>query len=190
FIATYLFMKQGNDCNSAEQRIIEIITDLKFEILKDITTGKGEMEEIEVFLNWRNILSKELGFEKVTNLYGNMSKVPELHDKKYIIEQFFLRFTYKAIIEEINKYLKDRKSGLNLFNQLREYLTNKFGEEFEISNVFEYFDDENYFQINDEGSYILLKSMGYLCTIGKNNNEVINNDKTEQGCFKKICAIL
>ncbi|EPR79026.1 Leucine rich repeat protein, partial [Spraguea lophii 42_110] len=40
-IATYIFLKQGNVCNSAEQKIIEIITDLKFEILKSITTDKG-----------------------------------------------------------------------------------------------------------------------------------------------------
>ncbi|EPR78468.1 hypothetical protein SLOPH_2579, partial [Spraguea lophii 42_110] len=64
FIATYIFLKQGNDCSSAEEKIIEIITNLKFEILKNITTGKGEKEEAETFLNWRNILADELGFEK------------------------------------------------------------------------------------------------------------------------------
>ncbi|EPR78064.1 Leucine rich repeat protein, partial [Spraguea lophii 42_110] len=48
FIAIYLFLKQGNVCSSAEEKIIEIITNLKFDILKEIITGKGDEEEAEV----------------------------------------------------------------------------------------------------------------------------------------------
>ncbi|EPR78145.1 Leucine rich repeat protein [Spraguea lophii 42_110] len=99
FITTYLFLKQGNDCSSTDQKITEILANLKFEILKGITTGKGEKEEAEVFLNWRNILSEELGFGKMTNLYGNISIIPELHDKKYIVEQFFMKFTFQSITD-------------------------------------------------------------------------------------------
>ncbi|EPR78234.1 Leucine rich repeat protein, partial [Spraguea lophii 42_110] len=36
FIATYLFLKQGDVCNSAEQKIMEIFANFKFEILKGI----------------------------------------------------------------------------------------------------------------------------------------------------------
>ena len=95
--------------------------------------------------------------------------IPEFHDKRYIIEQFFSKFTFKSIVKEINKYLRNGKSRLALYNRLGEYLTNKFGEEFEISNVFEYIDDNDYFQINDKGARQLLKSMGYLYEEEKNN---------------------
>ncbi|EPR77956.1 hypothetical protein SLOPH_575 [Spraguea lophii 42_110] len=88
--------------------------------------------------------------------------IPEFHDKRYIIEQFFMRFTFQSIVKEINEYLRNGKSGLALYNRLGEYLTNKFGEEFKISNVFEYLDSEDYFQINNEGVHILLRSMGYF----------------------------
>ncbi|EPR79395.1 Leucine rich repeat protein [Spraguea lophii 42_110] len=164
YIEAYMRLKLNDDCSSAEHKIIEIITNHKFAVLESITTGRDEGEERETFLMWRNILSAELGFEKVPNLHGNMSKIRQLYDKKYILEQFFSKFTFQSIINEINEYLKNEKYGLILYNRLRGYLISIFGEDLDLNNLFEYDEvTEHYiFRIQDEGAYLVLKSMGYL----------------------------
>ncbi|EPR80116.1 Leucine rich repeat protein [Spraguea lophii 42_110] len=165
FIEAYMKLKLGGDYAVVDQKMMHIIADLKEEIIKNITTGLGEKEELETFLAWKNILSEELGFQKVINLYGNSSKISKLHDKKYILEQFFDRFTLQSITDEINKHLKKSESGLRFYNQVSEYISITVPEK-DVSNIFEYIqdddDDDGYLKLKNEGGEFILNLLGYL----------------------------
>ncbi|EPR78409.1 Leucine rich repeat protein, partial [Spraguea lophii 42_110] len=191
-IEAYMRLKLGNDCSNAEHMIMEIIANFKIDILKAITTGRGEIEEIEVFLNWKNKLSEELGFQKEINLYGNMSIVQELHDKKYIAREFFNRFTYQTIRAEINKFLRDKESGFKLYNLLGEYVTSIYNEDIRMNDLFEFIQDDTdpngYIQLENEGTHLLLKWMGYLYK--KPSSRISRLHQGRRRLFNRMCAIL
>lgn len=117
----------------------------------------------DIFLKWCNELSNELGFEEVTDLIIENSQPDEFYDKIYILELFFEEFTYKAIVDEINKYLRNKRTCPKLYYNIREYVISVYGDTMELSNIFEYDDsDEDYIQLKEEGAHLLLKSMGYI----------------------------
>ncbi|EPR77703.1 hypothetical protein SLOPH_748, partial [Spraguea lophii 42_110] len=130
YINTYLSIKLGNGSINAKEKIKEIITKLKDDILRKITAPGNEKEEVETFIKWKDLLSEELGFQKETNLFAHldMSNKDKLYDKKYIIDQFFREFTFQTIKDEINRYLKIERLGTELYLDPSEYITYIYGE--------------------------------------------------------------
>ncbi|EPR79776.1 Leucine rich repeat protein [Spraguea lophii 42_110] len=98
--------------------IINYFIELKYDMLKYITTSNTDPENIYILIHWEIQLAEMLGFNRTNNLYDCEIPFILCESRNYILYQFYKNFTVDYVAEKVTTFINANNDYVSRFSEL------------------------------------------------------------------------
>ncbi|EPR79432.1 Leucine rich repeat protein [Spraguea lophii 42_110] len=141
-----------------------IIANLKNQIFEKITGYNNEPENVEIYVNWRNEMANDLGFNKIIGVNSFISGNPLTFNRQNILTDFFLDFNRESMIEGLKEYYLG-ENNQDFREKIYDFISNNLSQNKCIDDYFKLKqDDKNEwsYSFTYEGAELILRKLNYI----------------------------